>query len=287
MPLKTYRKAVPAYVGAMPAATYFQPAIPVAEYPNMWSLLAGAYRGLKNLVATSSGAGLVIPSLLIIAGALVLYHQFLPNIVVSIRNAVGYYNQGNVSLVSENYIADRLKFVSNPGSDYFNQISSVLQRGLGSIDPAVKNYQGTMYLTVPSLGFNRLPVSANVESSVKAVYDQVLNTSLAHFKGTNLPFANQIGNTVIYGHSASGSYSPSPNDVLAAFSFLSNLKAGDTIMLEVGGQTYKYQMFRSKIVKPEDISVLDSQGRDTLTLITCHPPGNNSQRYVAVATRVN
>ncbi|MBL8015158.1 MAG: sortase [Candidatus Doudnabacteria bacterium] len=291
MPLKTYRKAMPAYVdvaGYTPTFYFEPPAVTVSDYPpNMWSMLAGFYRGLKNLVATYSAAGLFIPAILVVAGGLVNYHQFLPNIVTGIRDASGYYNQGTVSLVSDNYIVDKLKFISNPGADYFNKINSALSQGLGAIDPAIKEYAGTMYLTIPSLGFNRLPITANVESNSKEIYDQVLTSSLAHFKGTSLPFADKIGNTVIYGHSASGSYNPSPTDVLAAFSFLSELKAGDTIMLEVAGQTYKYQMYRSKIVKPEDVSVLDSQGRDTLTLITCHPPGNNSQRYVAVATKVN
>lgn len=290
MPLKSYKKALPAYVAlTTPEYLYVQPMEqPLSTPPNMWSLLAGLYRGLKAVVATSSAAGLVIPALFIIGGALVLYRQALPSITDQVKAASGYYDQGTASLVGNDYIADRLKYISNPGSDYFSNISKALNTNPNTIDAAVTGYSGTMYLTIPALGFDRLPVSANVESSVKEVYDQVLTTSLAHFKGTSLPINTSPGNTVLYGHSASGSYNPSPDDVLAAFTFLSDLKAGDAITLEMNGVTYNYRMTRSKIVKPEDISVLEAQGsKDLLTLITCYPPGNNSQRYVAVATKVN
>lgn len=290
MPLKTYKKAMPAYVAlTTPDYFYIQPMEqPLSTPPNMWSLLAGVYRGLKGIVATSTAAGLVIPAVFILGGLLVLYRQALPTIADQVKAASGYYDQGTTALVGNNYIADRLKYISNPGSDYFSNISKALSGQSTSIDQAVTAYDGTMYLTIPALGFNRLPVSANVESNVKEVYDQILTSSLAHFKGTSLPINTNPGNTVIYGHSASGSYNPTPEDVLAAFTFLSDLKAGDAITLEMNGTVYNYRMSKSKIVKPEDVSVLESQGgKDILTLITCYPPGNNSQRYVATATKVN
>lgn len=294
MPLKTYRKATPAFAALdnynYADYLYIAPNIDeiTANPPNMWSLLAGFYRGLKSLVATSSTAGLLIPSLFIIGGLIVIYQQFLPGITDQVKAATGYYDQGTTALVSDHYISERQKYISNPGSDYFMGIQNALAKSKFSLDTTAANFAGTMYLTIPALKFNRLPIKANVESSDKAAYDKVLTSALAHFKGTSLPFNSTAGNTVIYGHSAGGSYNPSPDDVLAAFSFLSDLKAGDIIIVEANGISHTYRMSKSRIVKPEDVTVLDNQnGKDTLTMITCYPPGNNSQRYVATATKVN
>lgn len=289
MPLKTYTKALPAYATTSYTDFAFMP----SEYPtryttNMWSLIANSYRGLKNLVATSSAAGLLIPILFIFAGGAVLYNQIRPGITDQIRSVDGYYDQGTTSPVDLNYIADRLQYVSNPGADYFNKITTALQNNPNTIDQRTLNYAGTMYLSIPSLGFKKLPIKANVESTVKESYNSILTGSLAHFKGTSLPFADTPGNTAIYGHSASGSYHPSPTDVLAAFTFLPNLKVGDLIYLEAAGKTYTYRMVRSRVITPDDISVLESTpGRTTLTLLTCHPAGNSDHRYVAIAQLVS
>lgn len=290
MPIKSYRKAMPAYA-ALPACPnlYFQPVVEeIQNYPpNMWSVIAGFYTGLKNLVASSSFAGLVIPLLFIIGGAFVIYNQFRPAITEQLLYSVDYYNQGTASPVETNYIADRLKYVSNPGQDYFDIIADSLSTHSAEVPASVQTYAETMYLTIPSLGFNRLPIKPNVESNVKSIYDSVLTSALAHFKGTSLPVSEVPGNTVLYGHSAGGSYNPTPTDVLAAFTFLPNLKVGDLITIEAGGTEYRYRMTKSKIVKPDDTSVLYASGsKDSLTLITCFPAGNNSHRYVAVATPV-
>lgn len=293
MSLKTYRKST-AYnaINASTAKTIrIQPSRPVyapkvhRQQVTMWSLMQSFYEGLKHLVASSSTAGLVIPTLLVMVGGMFIYQQFQPLIAQQIKGYAGYYDQGTATLVGDEYIADRLQYVSNPGADYFQKLSkAITQTGA---DEQSKNYKGTMYLTIPSLGFKRLPIKANVDSGNKDVYNKVLNTALAHFAGTHIPGSSTPGNTVIYGHSVGGRYVPRPDDVLAAFSFLSNLKVGDLIIVERDGKEYKYQMSRSKIVQPEDVAVIvGSSGRDNLTLFTCHPPGNNSQRYVAIATPI-
>jgi LPXTG-site transpeptidase (sortase) family protein len=298
MPLKAYRKAT-----VFAAANTFHGSVlypeqfaikPIGigygthEQVTMWSMLSSTYRSLKNLVATSSMAGLLIPTLFIASGVFVIYQQVQPTITHKIKESAGYYDQGTVALVQDSYIANRLQYVSNPGASYFESLTTAaLNRHLLAADEKSATYSGKFYITIPSLGFERLPISANVESGSKEVYDQVLNTSLAHFKGTSLPFSEVNNNTVIYGHSAGGSYNPSPTDVLAAFSFLPNLKLGDLIILEVDGVEYKYRMTRSKIVEPSDTTIITgTPGKKTLTLFTCYPPGNDSQRYVAVAAPV-
>jgi len=298
MPLKAYRKAT-----VFAAASTFHGSVlypeqfaikpigvgyGVHEQVTMWSMLNGAYRSLKNLVATSSWAGLLIPALFIASGIAVIYQQVQPTLTTKIKESAGYYNQGTVALVQDSYITNRLQYVSNPGASYFqNLTAAAFNKNILAADEKSADYSGKFYITIPSLGFDHLPISANVDSGSKEIYDQVLNTSLAHFKGTSLPFSDVNNNTVVYGHSAGGSYNPSPNDVLAAFSFLPNLKLGDLITLEIDGVEYNYRMTRSKIVDPNDTTIITgTPGKKTLTLFTCYPAGNPSQRYVAVATPV-
>ncbi len=257
---------------------------PYENKVTMWSLLSGMYEVAKRLVATSTLAGLLIPSILIMTGMGFIYLQFQPSIVEQVKEYAGYYDQGTTTLVADGYITDRLQYVSNPGADYFQRVAAELQNQKIVPDNFSLQYKGTMYLTIPSLGFDRLPISSNVDSSTKDIYDRVLSSSLAHFKGTSVPASEVDNNIVIYGHSAGGSYNPRPDDVLAAFSFLKDLKVGDLITIEMDGKEYKYRMSRSKIVEPTDTSVITgTPGKETLTLFTCHPPGNNANRLVITA----
>jgi sortase A len=289
MALKVYRKTSPSLATIGSYSDYFS-IKDIDNYSpepiNMWSLMARCYGGLKRLVASSTSAGVVIPLFFILAGIGVLYLNYRQPLIEQIKQSLNYYDQGTTPLVAGDYIVNKMQYVSNPGADYFERVSQAAAN-LG-IDPKVKNFQGTMYLSIPALGFKRLPIKANVESSSKDIYDQVLTSAIAHFKGTSLPFASNPNNTVLYGHSASGSYNPRPDDVLAAFSFLSNLKVGDEIIIEANAQTYTYRMARSKIVSPNDFSIIDgTPGRDTLTLVTCYPPGNNTSRLAITALPTN
>lgn len=295
MPIKSYRK-VTSYAAPVTYKTEQSPQVQIVSSisddqdfganASMWSFMADCYRGLKSIVATSTMAGLIIPALFIFTGLGFIYLQFQPAIVEQVKEYAGYYDQGTASLVQEGYMPDRLQYVSNPGADYFQRVSQAALRSNTMLpDPKSNSYSGILYLTIPSLGFNRLPVTANVESNTKDAYTQVLRSSLAHFQGTGLPESDVDNNIVIYGHSAGGAYNPSPNDVLAAFTFLSDMRVGDEIMLEMNGVQYKYRMTRSKIVEPTDTSVITgTPGKETLTLFTCHPPGNNSNRLVISAT---
>lgn len=255
----------------------------------IWMLAAGGINDLKYLVSTSSIAGMIIPGVLIAIGLFLLGQQIVPEVDNYLRESAGQFNQGTTPLVAGAYISERSQYLSDPGSDYFRQISeTALKQNIILEDPISNNYTGTFYLTIPSLRFERLPVQSNVESSVESVYQSVLETKLAHYKGTGLPISDVDNNIVIYGHSARPTYQPRPNDPLSAFSFLSDLKIGDEIILEAEGKEYRYVMSRSKIIEPNDVEVIFGEpGKESLTLFTCYPNGNNSHRYVAIAKPVN
>jgi LPXTG-site transpeptidase (sortase) family protein len=245
----------------------------------------GVYSDLVSVMKKSSVANLVIPIVFIGLGGAFIYKEFFPDIQAALKTSNGYLAQGNVSPVSEQYLNIE-NYISKPLGFKELTIEALNEHTLET-DTKSLDYNGVFYLTVPSIGINRLPVQSNVDSTTESVYNQVLLTKLAHFKSTGLPISDIKNNMLIYGHSASPNYNPNPSDPEVAFSFLPDLKVGDEITIEMEGQEYKYIMSSSKIVKPTDTSVITGvKGRKTLTLVTCFPLGSNENRYVAVARPV-
>ncbi len=251
----------------------------------LWNTMGGGYDALQSLVNNSRIANLIIPSALVILGLFFIYRFVYPELQTIAQQAVNVGDQGSSAPVSSDYI-DRSQFISNPAglqdvaAEAFEQ--QILQEDITS-----RNYAGTFYISIPSLGIDSLPVTPNVDSTTEAVYNSVLKTSLAHFENTGLPISDVQNNMVIYGHSASPNYNPSPRDPEVAFSFLSNLRVGDEIFLDVEGKRYTYRMYKSKIVEPDDFSIITGErNKRTLTLFTCYPSGNNTSRYVALARPV-
>jgi len=97
-----------------------------------------------------------------------------------------------------------------------------------------------------------------------------------HVDGTPLP--HQKGNCVISAHRDTH------------FAALQSLRRGDAIIVEsANGLTSKYKVIDLRVVDHKDTRVLESDGADALTLITCFPfdsvvPGG-PLRYVVVARK--
>jgi len=55
------------------------------------------------------------------------------------------------------------------------------------------------------------------------------------------------------------------------------------------GSEYRYRVVSTKIVSPDDVAVLDSDGHESLTLVTCYPfyfVGAAPRRFIVRAERV-
>ena len=64
----------------------------------------------------------------------------------------------------------------------------------------------------------------------------------------------------------------------------SRYELGDKITLTTPWDTLVYRVCELKIIQPDDINaVLIQPGRDLLTLTTCHPYTQNTQRYLVIA----
>jgi sortase A len=69
----------------------------------------------------------------------------------------------------------------------------------------------------------------------------------------------------------------------APFSNIDDLKPGDAITVELPYGTVEYRVTKHRIVDDEDLSVLESHGREELVLQACHPRFFASERYLVYA----
>jgi sortase A len=86
---------------------------------------------------------------------------------------------------------------------------------------------------------------------------RTLRRAAGHIAGTSLP--GETGNIGISGH----------RDTF--FRPLRNIAQDDVIMLTTLQGAYRYRVVSMKVVNPEDVTVLDSDGSEILTLVTCYP----------------
>ena len=73
----------------------------------------------------------------------------------------------------------------------------------------------------------------------------------------------------------------------APFSAVDELEPGDPITLELPYGTVEYRVTRHRIVDDNDLTVLESRGREELVLQACHPRFFASQRYLVYARPVS
>lgn len=85
--------------------------------------------------------------------------------------------------------------------------------------------------------------------------------------------AGAVGNYAIAGHR---NFTYGKN-----FNRLDEVEPGDWIEVDTGAAHYKYQVQDKQYVLPEEVSVLEGNGKDReITLITCHPMDNPTHRIV-------
>ena len=72
----------------------------------------------------------------------------------------------------------------------------------------------------------------------------------------------------------------------APFSHIDELRRGDRVHLELPYATVEYRVTGSRIVDRDELSVLESRGREELVLQACHPRFFSSERYLVYARPV-
>ena len=127
------------------------------------------------------------------------------------------------------------------------------------------------YLTIPKMKVS-LPVflGANEENMKKGA---------VHLTETSYPVGGNNSNSVIAAHRG---YSKA-----AMFRNIELLEIDDKVYLRNFRERLVYSVIETKVIDPSDTDkILIREGKDLLTLITCHPYRQNSKRYVVFCERM-
>jgi sortase A len=157
-----------------------------------------------------------------------------------------------------------------------------------STTPIIGNQTGQVgpesKIIIPKINLE-VPVVFGMNSVEEKNVQKALEDGVVHYATT--PNPGEIGNAVIVGHSSnnilnSGKYK-------FAFVLLKRLEVDDTFFVQKDGIRYTYKVFRKpEVVGPDDISVLETQEKpNTITLITCDPPGTSINRLIVVAEQIS
>jgi sortase A len=118
----------------------------------------------------------------------------------------------------------------------------------------------------------RLGVSVMIAEGVD---QRTLRRAAGHIPGTGQP--GQAGNVGISAH----------RDTF--FRPLRNIRKDDVITLATAMSDYEYRVVSTRITTPSDVSVLEPDGKEILTLVTCYPfyfVGSAPNRFIVRAERV-
>ena len=69
------------------------------------------------------------------------------------------------------------------------------------------------------------------------------------------------------------------------FNRLDEIEENDEIIVEYNGKEFKYKVTEIKVVKPEEVSVLNQSEEEEITLITCTPIRVGSHRLIIKGIR--
>lgn len=100
-----------------------------------------------------------------------------------------------------------------------------------------------------------------------------------HLTETSYPIGGENTNCVIAAHRG---YRKT-----AMFRHIEKLEIGDEIYIENFRERLVYKVAEIRVITPTDVDqLLIQEGRDLVTLVTCHPYRRNYQRYVVYCERV-
>jgi sortase A len=141
----------------------------------------------------------------------------------------------------------------------------------------VRAWRDTFHRPGPApLAVLRIP-RLGVETAVlEGTDDWTLNRAVGHIEDTARPGA--AGNIGIAGHRD------------GFFRALEGVRTGDRLEMQTLDGLHVYQIARTWIVGPDDVSVLDPTSAPSVTLVTCYPfyfVGPAPQRFIVRAERVS
>ena len=110
--------------------------------------------------------------------------------------------------------------------------------------------------------------------------DSNLAHGASHLSQTSLPIGGKNTNCVISGHRGWNG--------AAHFRYVPDLAKGDIVTIRNLWETLTYVVVETKIIAPNDVDAIHiEEGRELLTLLTCHPyASGGKQRFLVICERV-
>lgn len=125
------------------------------------------------------------------------------------------------------------------------------------------------------IGKISIPVLEQILPIIEGTGDRELKRGVGHYVGSVLP--GVADNSVLAGHRDS------------VFSQLGKLSLGDLLIVRTTAGEFTYQVFKFRIVKADDRTVIVPTSTAILTLSTCYPFryfGNAPKRYIVSANLI-
>lgn len=123
------------------------------------------------------------------------------------------------------------------------------------------------------IGFIEIPKMEVTLPIYLGANEENMKKGAVHLTQTSYPIGGNNTNCVIAAHRG---YSKT-----AMFREIENLETGDLIYIQNFRETLTYQVKECCVINPTDVDrLLIQEGKDMLTLLTCHPYRYHYQRYV-------
>lgn len=227
----------------------------------------------------------IIAICIIIAGiVLLIYPLFIKTVTTnqinnSINNFVGIINQiqGNSdNTETSNNILDDLY---NKMKEYNKNLNENGQQIIDAFSYETPSFDLKEYgLEENIIGTLKIP-KINLELPIYlGATTENLSKGATHLSQTSIPLGEKNSNVVIAAHRS-----------LVRNQFFKNidkLTVGDEVIISTFWDTLTYKVTIKKVISPYDLSeILIKKNRDLVTLVTCHPYGKTTERYVVFCER--
>lgn len=156
------------------------------------------------------------------------------------------------------------------------QVSRLQENEKKELVPVDKSFG----ILIPKIQANS-KVIKNVDPFNSNIYQKALSQGVAHAKTSALPGSK--GNVFLFSHSSADFLTASRYNSI--FYLLNKLVIGDEIKIFYEDKEYIYHVTSKRVVEPTDTSFIYSKAsKETLSLMTCWPPGTSLKRLVVQAT---
>lgn len=150
--------------------------------------------------------------------------------------------------------------------------NSSQQQELKPLDP-------NFTIIIPDLGINSRVIK-NISPTNPRLYQAALAKGVAHAEGTSLP--GEPGNTFLFAHSSVDLLNASRYN--SVFYLIHHLEIGDEIQIWFENKRYVYSISEKLFVGKNETKYLNLDPKtETLTLMTCWPPGTTLKRLIVIA----